>query len=387
MSEQQQTTPASGDKQPDNAKAQPVKANATAPTSQVASAKSSSGNGLLWFVCILTLLLVIALAGAGYYLFYQRANTTQALEKTQLSLTARLDQALASTNQTNNEIESLKESKQLLQSNVAELESQLQALTQTYEALKTSVQNQQGQRPSDWLIAEADYLVKMAGRKLWLEQDLRTAIMLLVNADKRLKSLGDPSLLPVRAVIAADIQALQQLDPASQTSVALAISGMLPQLDSLPLNAFEKPKSTEQKQALSEDIADWKANLQRVWRNLVDSFFTVKTVSEPIAPVLTESQRFIIREQAKLQLMQAQSAALDGQQTLFEQALTNATQILLKRYDATDTRVTALADALNNLYNTQVSRPLPTQLNSVQAIEDVLEQRVKQAFNQGATPI
>ncbi|HBI77722.1 MAG TPA: heme biosynthesis operon protein HemX, partial [Alteromonas macleodii] len=42
-----------------------------------------------------------------------------------------------------------------------------------------------------------------------------TAILLLVNADKRLKSLADPSVLPVRANLAEDIQTLQQLNPVS----------------------------------------------------------------------------------------------------------------------------------------------------------------------------
>ena len=84
-------------------------------------------------------------------------------------------------------------------------------------------------------------MVRMAGRKLWLENDVRTATLLLVNADKRLKSLADPSVLPVRAKLAEDIQTLQQMNPVSQSSVALALTGMLAQIDKLPLDTFEKP--------------------------------------------------------------------------------------------------------------------------------------------------
>ena len=53
-------------------------------------------------------------------------------------------------------------------------------------------------RPNDWMLAESEYLVRMAGRKLWLEHDIVSAITLLGNADERIKALNDPSLMPIR---------------------------------------------------------------------------------------------------------------------------------------------------------------------------------------------
>ncbi len=53
-----------------------------------------------------------------------------------------------------------------------------------------------GRRPNDWLLAEADYLVKMAGRKLWLEHDTASATILLESADHRIAELNDPSMTP-----------------------------------------------------------------------------------------------------------------------------------------------------------------------------------------------
>ena len=48
-----------------------------------------------------------------------------------------------------------------------------------------------GRRPNDWLLAEADYLVKLAGRKLFLEHDVESATQLMESADQRIASLND----------------------------------------------------------------------------------------------------------------------------------------------------------------------------------------------------
>ncbi|MGR5543359.1 uroporphyrinogen-III C-methyltransferase, partial [Vibrio campbellii] len=67
----------------------------------------------------------------------------------------------------------------------------------------------QGRRPNDWLLAEADHLVKLAGRKLFLEKDAVTATRLMETADQRIATLNDPSLVPLRQQMAKDITELK----------------------------------------------------------------------------------------------------------------------------------------------------------------------------------
>lgn len=43
------------------------------------------------------------------------------------------------------------------------------------QSLQLAVADVKGRRPNDWLLAEADYLVKLAGRKLFLEHDAVSA--------------------------------------------------------------------------------------------------------------------------------------------------------------------------------------------------------------------
>jgi uroporphyrin-3 C-methyltransferase len=287
-----------------------------------AKQKKSSGNGLLWFVVIILFLLVLGMAGAGYWYYMQQQSASQETVIAQQNNASQLKAIERERADILASIENVTRTNQALESTVAELKSQNEQLALQAESTLQQLNNMEGRRPADWLIAEADYLVRMAGRKLWLENDVRTAILLLVNADKRLKSLADPSVLPVRATLAEDIQTLQQLNPVSQSSVALALTGMMAQIDKLPLNTFEKPEdSNAQDTTLSESADDWQENLAKVWRSLVDDFLTVKSIEGPVEPVLSLEAQFLAKEQLRLQLMHAQTAALQGDEGLYSQSL------------------------------------------------------------------
>ena len=350
--------------------------------------KSSSGKGLLWIVVIILFLLVIGIAAAGYW-YYTQQQTKEAQTASQQSDTQRQLQSLTEERTTlTAQFEEMANANLQLSKDVERLKQQNTALTQQSEATLAQLNTMEGRRPADWLIAEADYLVRMAGRKLWLENDVRTAILLLVNADKRLSSLADPSVLPVRAHLAEDIQALQQLNPVSQTQVALALTGMMAQIDNLPLDTFEKPVDVDaQNPELSESTDDWKENLSKVWRSMVDGFFTVKTLSGPIEPVMSLEAQFLAKEQLRLQLMHAQSAALQGEKGLYEQSLQYAQTLIDQNFDLSSTSISGFSQALTNLRETDISRPIPSELAAQHPLERLLDTRVKKVFGEGASAL
>lgn len=351
-------------------------------------AKKSPGTKLLWFVVIVIFLLVLGIIGAGYWYYIQQQGSSDSLVKAQQANTTQLSDILSDRKQTVDALRMLNMRNDELKDSLDALQQQNSALVQQAEATQQQLNSMEGQRPADWLIAEADYLVRMAGRKLWLENDVRTAILLLVNADKRLKSLADPSVLPVRAKLAEDIQTLQQMNPVSQSSVALALTGMLAQIDKLPLDTFEKPVDADtNSNELSESADDWKENLAKVWHSIVDGFLTVKSLEGPIEPVMSLQAQFLVKEQLRLQLMHAQSAALKADSGLYEQSLLYAKTMLEEHYDVEKSQVTGFISALDNLVDTDISQPIPSQLASQKPLEQLLESRVKQAFGQGASAL
>ncbi|MDG6096991.1 heme biosynthesis operon protein HemX [Alteromonas sp. ZYF713] len=394
MADQQQPNQGQAKQLPDTASAKPSSAKAAAPKSSPDNPKPAQSapakTGLLWLVTLLNLLLLGGAAYGGYWYFNQHSVTQTKLDALRTEVNndlgqkhsqmtnraATLEQQISAQAAATQEV---LDGEAAQQATVEQLENQLQgALAQ--------IQELDGRRPTDWLIAEADYLVRMAGRKMWLEKDLRTAIMLLGNADQRLKSLADPSVLPVRALIAQDIQALQQVNPVSEVSVALALDGLVKQVDKL---AIITPKEANEftSEEVSDSASDWKQNLLNVWRSLVDDFIRVEYRDKPVEPMMTAQQEWLSREQIKLALQQAQAAALAGEQALYQASIERAAAIISDDYIQSNSDVSGFQSALSQLKNTDISKAVPTELSSQAALESLLDSRVKRVFGEGASAL
>ncbi len=347
----------------------------------------------LWLFSIFNFLLIVGICAAAAWTWYQwqqnQTNETDTGQKFEAKLSS-IDSVIVelksavSASQTelakiNNDVTQQNET---LSNNLDGLLEQILKNANENKALQSRVTDISGRRPADWLLAEADYLVRIAGRKLWLENDVSTAMLMMQAADSRLEDIGDPSLFPVRKLIAEDIQALHQVNPVAINSIALALSGMIPQVNNLPLNALKIPAIEENKaqNELSENIGDWRSNLGKTWDSLVDDFIQIETSEKPVLPYLSSKQRWLITEQLKLALAQAKSAALDEQETLYMTALQQATALVVEHFRLDDNNVKQFADALQQLQNTTIARDYPRQLKSANALKDVIEQRVQSVF-------
>lgn len=340
--------------------------------------KNRNGQGFLWAVVIINFLLLAAGAGAGYW-FWQQWHLQQQEQAQVIE-----QQKAAQTNQlrANNELQSsLQQDNETLRNRLLQLSKELSDLEAQSLANTQSLADVSGRRPSDWLLAEADYLVRMAGRKLWLEKDIRTAILMMQSADSRLQDLSDPSLLPVRELIAADIQTLQQINPVSLSSVALALSGMLPQVNNLPLALPEIPEIKSREDQTSESIGEWRANLDKLWVFFREELINYQPRTTAIKPMLTQQQQWLAKEQLKLALLQAQSAVLSEQETLFKQSLQRAIGLIVDHFELADTSVEKFVDSLRNLEQTNIHRELPSQMQSARPLQELLQRRVESAFS------
>ncbi len=349
--------------------------------------------GGLWLFSIFNFLLIIGVCAAAGWTWYQwqqnQTNETDTGEKIEARLSSidsvivKLNSAVSASQKELAKINSdLTQQNETLSNNVDGLLEQILQNANENKLLQSRVADLSGRRPADWLLAEADYLVRIAGRKLWLENDVSTAMLMMQAADSRLEDIGDPSLFPVRKLIAEDIQALHQVNPVAINSIALALSGMIPQVNNLPLNALKIPEIEENKaqNELSDNIGDWRSNLSKTWDSLVDDFIQIETSEKPILPYLSTKQRWLITEQLKLALSQAKSAALDEQEALYMNALQQATALVVEHFQLDDNSVKQFADALQQLQNTTIARDYPRQLKSTNALKDVIEQRVQSVF-------
>tara|TARA_R110002167_G_scaffold220507_1_gene425132 strand:+ start:590 stop:1894 length:1305 start_codon:yes stop_codon:yes gene_type:complete len=357
-------------------------------------AKSKGKTGVLWFFTVINLLLLAAIIAAGYWawLQWQVQNQQQidffATQKTSMQQQRNsLDKQQSDIAQSiaSNELAKgdLQQQNQAIQSDMQSLIEQLQQTSAQVQTNQASLVEISGRRPADWLLAEADYLIRIAGRKLWLEHDVKTAIMMLQSADSRIQDLDDPSLLPLRASLAEDLQALRQVNQISTSSIALALGAMLKQVDNLPLAFFKKPEGEAVDESVTGSIDDWRSNLARNWQKFTKNFFSYNKVTTEIKPFMSEQQQWLSKEQLKFALMQAQAAALQENSALYQQSLQTAFGLLIESFDTEKDMVVQFTDSLSNLQMTDFERSYPEQFNVAPLLQDVIEQRLNSRFVNG----
>lgn len=351
-------------------------------------AESKGKTTVLWFFTIINLLLLAGILGAGYWawLQWQTQNQQQAdaLAEQQSSMVQqqqKISQSIASNQLAKGQLE---QQNQALQTSIESAIEQLQMTSAQVQANQRNLADVSGRRPADWLLAEADYLVRMAGRKLWLEHDVKTAIMMLQSADSRIQDLDDPSLLPLRASLSEDMQSLQQINQVSTSSIALALGAMLKQVENLPLAFFNRPEAEAASDTVTDSVDDWGSNLSRNWQEFTENFFSFKKVTTEIKPFMTEQQQWLSKEQLKFALLQAQVAVLQENQALYQQSLQTAFGLLIESFDTKQDPVVQFTDSLSNLQLTNFERAYPNQFNVAPLLKDVIERRLDSRFVNGS---
>ncbi|MGB2426154.1 MAG: uroporphyrinogen-III C-methyltransferase [Alteromonas sp.] len=344
--------------------------------------------GLLWFFIIINLLLLIAVAGASGWYYWTKLRVDDGQQQQMQGALMTQQQAISSAeselakvkSQLNTAVQTQRQNAQLSQQALTDAQDTITALNQRIELLQLELTEIGGRRPSDWLLAEADYLVRMAGRKLWLEGDDRSALMMLAAADARLADLADPSLIPIRQLLAEDMQTLRQLNPTSLTSVALAISGLIPQVENLQVYTHFPEEYEPEPEELSESVGDWRENISRSWDAFINKFMRVEYTVTPIKPFISEEGQWLVRQQLEFALMQAKSAAISAQETLYQQSLQRAMALIVNDFDLESTEVQQFSNALQNLIETSVNKPFPAELKAQRALEDKLDTRINALF-------
>ncbi|NVD08193.1 heme biosynthesis operon protein HemX [Vibrio sp. JPW-9-11-11] len=246
------------------------------------------------------------------------------------------------------------------------------------ESLQVAMADVKGRRPNDWLLAEADYLVKLAGRKLFLEQDAESATRLMESADQRIAALNDPSLVPLRKSMANDITKLKTIPNIDREGLVLRITALQQQVDNLPLaNALLPEAEQQEPQVVSQDIVDWQDNLLTSLKDFSENFITFRTRDGNVIPLLSPQQHFYLKENIKAKLETAIKAVYVEQQEIYTTALTTADKWSSTFFNQDSNQVVEFNKALDLLSKQQVQVDYPVKLETQQQLSDVIRERLR----------
>ena len=327
----------------------------------------------------IAIVLVIALGAGLYYHGHQQALAQQA-ENNELS-----DQLTALHNEQAQE--KLRINALINQQNKAlSVADQLQtSQSQQLKELEAKVAAISGSDAKNWLLAQADFLVKLAGRKLWSDQDVTTAGALLKSADESLAEMNDPSLIDVRRALTEDISSLASVSQIDFDGIILKLNQLSNQVDDLRLadnNSDEAPMD-EYDGEVSSSLNEWRQNLVKSWHNFMSEFITVRRRDSSAEPLLAPNQDVYLRENIRSRLLVAAQAVPRHQNEVYQQSLETVSTWVRAYFDVNDPTTKAFLSQLDELSQQSINMDVPTELKSQPLLEKLMQTRVR---NLMATP-
>lgn len=235
-----------------------------------------------------------------------------------------------------------------------------------------------------WLLSQSDFLVKLAGRKLWSDQDVTTAAALLKSADASLADMNDPSLITARRALTEDIASLAAVSQVDYDGIILKVNQLANQVDNLRLadnNNDDSPMDNDDGE-LSASLSEWRVNLQKSWQSFMDSFITIRRRDETAVPLLAPNQDIYLRENIRSQLLAAVQAVPRHQDETYKQALDNVSTWVRAYYDTDDATTKAFLDDIEKLSQQSISMDVPETLQSQPILEKLMQTRVRNLMAQ-----
>lgn len=319
--------------------------------------------------------IVIALLGTGG-LAYQMQQQSSHYQAQIAALQNQLQQTQSSLTQQMNQVKT--DTMQQASSTLHKAEVELAQQQKSIESLQLAMADVKGRRPNDWLLAEADYLVKLAGRKLFLERDATSATHLMESADQRIATLNDPSLVPLRKAMASDITKLKTIPIIDRDGLVLRLTALQQQVDQLPLaNAILPEAKAVEKTEVSEDISNWQDNLLTSLKDFSENFITFRTRDGNVIPLLSPEQHFYLKENIKAKLETAIKAVYLEQGELYTIALTTAESWSESFFNPDDNAVKEFNRSLKQLSQQNVQVAYPVKLETQNQLADVIRERLR----------
>ncbi|ABN63469.1 uroporphyrinogen-III C-methyltransferase [Shewanella baltica] len=298
----------------------------TAPSQTPASNRSSWA---IRFGVLLALGLTACTLGGGFMLYQQMQQQLLAQDAKNIALQDQLQQALLQPNQRIGQLEQQ-------QLNDAKTYQELTKLAEDQNQLQDRVNKLAQRSPTHWMASEAEYLVNMAGRKLWLEKDPRTATDLLKSADETIAAMNNPALLPIRKALAKDIAATASIKTTDIDGNVLALDALIEQLDKLPLNRTDAEADVPEDTTITGDLNDWQSNLGKTWKALTQDFITIRHKTADAPALLAPEQQWYLVENIRHKLLQSQLALYRYDRAAYHQSLMMARKWIQTYFDTQD---------------------------------------------------
>jgi uroporphyrin-3 C-methyltransferase len=241
----------------------------------------------------------------------------------------------------------------VLEARLAETQSQAVALDAMYQELSST--------RDERLLIEVEQAVVIAVQQLQFAGNVEAALIALQGADNRLAHSAQAQFLPVRKLLARDIERLKAAPGANFSGLSQKIESVVAAIDNLPLAYVQRPRVEAARPDAGHRPASadyWRELGADLWHEL-RQLVRIQRIDQADPALLSPDQSFFLRENLKLRLINARLALLQREGKTFREELRQSREHLDRYFDSQAKSVQAAQSTLTSLAATEVDFDLP----------------------------
>ena len=312
---------------------------------------------------------VLLVIGALVSLGWQWLNTRHRFNEIEQTLSQKLEQYQA-INKQSMELAKLAQERSV-QANMRTivLEQKLAESRDQQEALQT-LYTQLAESRESTAVAEVEQLLNIASQQLQLSGNVKSALLALQAAQKRLEPLDLPRAIHLRETLNAEIENLREVPQIDVINMSAQLTQLSELCGKLPLISERQPTLNAKAAAEKEPVqpmSPLNAFVHNIWDD-IKNLITVERIKKPEPPLLAADQAFYLRENVKLRLLTARIALLQHDETTYKADLNTVRNWLNEYFDTRHPDAIKAFNLLNKLSSNNISIELPQLTESFAAV-------------------
>lgn len=285
------------------------------------------------FLCFIGMFAALGIGGWVFYEQYQSKLLINSMEdrlKSGESKIALLESLLPGVKALNDSVE------KLAQADVRNQQLVDEKLEETLEAIDKRL----GVTSEDWIMAEVEYLLRLASQRISLDDDIISAVKLLKTADKILQQTEIVTAFEVRQAIANDILSLEKLNTVDRQGLFAQLTAVHSMIKALQQKKYEFDVAEGDKASgQATGPLTWRDRLAvagtKIWSS-VSRLIDFRRNDTPVKPLMPPEEEYYLRHNLQLKIELARLAMLRGDQQIFDQSLIEASVWVKLHFDKDD---------------------------------------------------
>lgn len=259
----------------------------------------------------------------------------------------------------------------VLENKLAESQNQQVALEALYQELSRS--------RDEVSLSELEDTLLTASQQLQLAGNVKAALIALQSVDARLTRVEKPKWTQLRRAVTQDMAKLKALPYVDTIGISARLDSLINGIDALPLLAA--PVDVEQySEVPPQSVAKQEGLLQRLggelWASLRE-LVRIRDLGKAEVPLLPPNQEYFLRENLRLRLLSARLALLARDENGYKADLKAAQDWIATYYDLKAKQVVNAQTSLRQLAESRVSIAVPDITDSLNALKTLQAAREK----------